>query len=384
MTTPNDLFFANVLLDSVGSLLVVLLLFGARMSTSRGVRPEQKLLQLMTAITLSLCVSDLCANLVNNNPFLFSRSIGYLLNVYYFIVLAVLILLWCIYMELRVHATISHMLGWRGVLVALPACLIIVLAIINLFWDVLFTISVDCIYQRLPMGTAVFWMLLGYVVYSMIRFFVYRYHDKRYTFSPIYMFIVPLAVGCAAQLHDHRISAMAVCIAIGFATMQVMLQNELAFIDPLTGVFNRQFLNNYLQKSIQDVERENNHHKLAGIMMDVNSFKKLNDTYGHLAGDEALQEIGNLLREAVPPTGVATRFGGDEFVVIITLDEANTSEAIVQSIRSHVEKRNKTTTKPYALSLSIGTTYFAKKADTFDSFFKRMDEAMYRNKKATN
>lgn len=377
----SDLLWANVLLDSVGALLLLLLIFGHKLSSTAHLRLEQRVMQHLMIINLTLCLTDICANFVNDNVFLFSRELGYLLNVFYFIAMPSIILLWCSYMELRIHGTLRHMLGWRGALVALPAGCVIVCALVNLFHDVIFTVGQDCVYRRLPIGAAAFWITLGYVGYSLIRFLVYRHYDKRYTFSPIYVFLLPLTLGCVAQLINERLSALSVCIAIGFAAMQVVLQNELAYIDPLTGVFNRQYLNNYLSQAIREVQREDSRRRLACIMIDVDRFKQLNDTYGHLAGDDALHDLGLVLREAISGQTVATRFGGDEFVIVTLLEEGEVVDDVVKAILNRLDAYNSSGEHPFTLSLSIGTAYFARNADTIDSFFKRMDEAMYRNKR---
>lgn len=377
----SELLWANVLLDSVGALLLLLLIFGHKLSSTAHLRLEQRVMQHLMIINLTLCLTDICANFVNDNVFLFSRELGYLLNVFYFIAMPSIILLWCSYMELRIHGTLRHMLGWRGVLLALPAGCIIAGALVTLFTDILFTVGTNCVYHRLLPGTIAFWIILGYVGYSLVRFLVYRHHDKRYTFSPIYVFLLPLALGCVAQLINERLSALSVCIAIGFAAMQVVLQNELAYIDPLTGVFNRQYLNNYLSQAIREVQREDSHRRLACIMIDVDRFKQLNDTYGHLAGDDALHDLGLVLREAISGQTVATRFGGDEFVIVTLLEEGEVVDDVVKAILNRLDAYNSSGEHPFTLSLSIGTAYFARNADTIDSFFKRMDEAMYRNKR---
>lgn len=377
----SELLWANVLLDSVGALLLLLLIFGHKLSSTAHLRLDQRVMQHLMMINLVLCLTDICANFVNDNVFLFSRELGYLLNMLYFTAVPAIILLWCAYMELRIHGTIRHMLGWRGVLVSLPAGCVIVGAFATLFTDVLFTVGPDCVYHRLPPGTAAFWIMLGYVGYSLVRFLVFRHHDKRYTFSPTYVFLLPLAVGCMAQLINERLSALCVCIAVGFAAMQVVLQNELAYIDPLTGVFNRQYLNNYLSQAIREVQRADSGRRLACIMIDVDCFKQLNDVYGHLAGDDALRDLGLVLREAISGQSIATRFGGDEFVIVTLLEEGEVVDDVVQAIRNRLDEYNSSGEHPFTLSLSIGTAYFARNADTIDSFFKRMDEAMYRNKR---
>lgn len=376
----DDLVLANILLDCVGALLLLLLIFGNRLFVTGHLRTDQRVLQYLMMLTLSLCISDTFANVVNQNVQPFFRLFGYLLNSYYFLALSAIALLWCAYTELCMHGTLNRLLGWRGVVLSIPALLIAGGALCNTFTDVQFTIGEDCVYHRLPGGTAAYWLILGYVVYNLLHFLVHQHRDKRYAFASIYMFMLPLALGCIAQLVDERLSSMGVCIAMGFTAMQMLLQHDLAFIDPLTGLYNRLYLTSHLHQAIREVERQDDPRRLAGILLDVDCFKQLNDTYGHLAGDDALRTLGTLLREALPPQAVATRFGGDEFVVVIILYAEDSVDAVVKSIRSRLDAYNRTSTKPYVLQVSIGTAHFAKKADTIDTFFRRMDKSMYRDK----
>lgn len=375
-----DLLLANMLLDCVGALLLLLLIFGGRFFVTSHLRSDQRLLQYLMMVTLSLCITDTFANMVNHNVQPFFRLFGYLLNGYYFLALSVIILLWCGYTEICLHGTLSRLKGWRGMVLSIPALLIAGGAVCSLLVDVQFTIGEDCVYRRLPGGTAAFWLMMAYVVYNLLHFLVHQYRDKRYTFAPVYVFMLPLTLGCIAQLVDERLSAMGVCIAMGFTAMQMLLQHDLAFIDPLTGVFNRLYLTSHLHQTIREVERQGDPRRLAGILIDVDRFKQLNDTYGHLAGDDALRTLGALLREALPPQAVATRFGGDEFVVVTILYEGDSVDTVVQAIRDRLDAHNRTSSKPYDLQVSIGTAHFAKKADTIDTFFRRMDKAMYRDK----
>jgi diguanylate cyclase (GGDEF)-like protein len=90
---------------------------------------------------------------------------------------------------------------------------------------------------------------------------------------------------------------------------------KLAITDSLTGLFNRRCFEDILSRELQRAERHGREFSLA--LVDVNDFKKFNDTYGHQAGDHALSALGEAIRKAIRSTDIAARYGGDEIVIIL-------------------------------------------------------------------
>jgi diguanylate cyclase (GGDEF)-like protein len=102
------------------------------------------------------------------------------------------------------------------------------------------------------------------------------------------------------------------------AIKRLRLQNELreqANHDPLTGVYNRRYLQEQLQLQLERARRYN--HSLGVLLIDVDQLKKVNDTHGHQAGDQTLQQIARLLVDSVRQVDIVARYGGDEFVIIL-------------------------------------------------------------------
>ena len=119
---------------------------------------------------------------------------------------------------------------------------------------------------------------------------------------------------------------------------------------------------------------------MAGMMLDLNGFKSINDTYGHLEGDAALQTVGQLLRKTVGRECLVARYAGDEFVVILKENRPLRAAQIARQLHQAAEEYNRFSGKPYAISFSIGV--FDAWAATVDDFFRKMDQAMYKEKLA--
>jgi len=124
---------------------------------------------------------------------------------------------------------------------------------------------------------------------------------------------------------------------------------ELSLKDPLTGLANRRHFKGVLERSIDVVARSG---EPALLMLDIDHFKKVNDTYGHQAGDQVLQAIAKALTGCVRPMDTVARFGGEEFSVMLPSCHTGFGAAVAERIRAHIEEMS----IPIAPGLSIKVT----------------------------
>jgi diguanylate cyclase (GGDEF)-like protein len=110
---------------------------------------------------------------------------------------------------------------------------------------------------------------------------------------------------------------------------------ELARRDDLTGLYNDRFLNRRLTEEIQLAERDGT--GLGLLFLDLDNFKNVNDSYGHLAGSRTLREIGQLIQATLPPGAIAARYGGDEFCIILPGADAETATTVAEALRLSIE-----------------------------------------------
>ena len=118
----------------------------------------------------------------------------------------------------------------------------------------------------------------------------------------------------------------------------------------------------------------------SGIMIDLDYFKSINDTFGHNTGDVALMEAASIIRSAAPEHSVTVRYAGDEFIVIARGAGRQEAEKIVEGIRRGVEAFNRSGGHKYLLSFSIGIGVFNGNDETIEAFLHRMDQDMYEEK----
>ncbi|HJS73908.1 MAG TPA: diguanylate cyclase, partial [Vicinamibacteria bacterium] len=158
--------------------------------------------------------------------------------------------------------------------------------------------------------------------------------------------------------------------------------SRLIFEDELTGLHNRRFLLSYFEHKVHWDQDE--HFPLSLLILDVDLFKSINDTYGHDAGDEALVFLAGLLKEVAGPNAYPVRFGGDEFIVLLPRTEL--SKAVAQAQRLH----QLTQERPLVLSggksqihvsLSIGVASARTDAASGNDLIRKADAALYASKK---
>ena len=148
--------------------------------------------------------------------------------------------------------------------------------------------------------------------------------------------------------------------------------------DNLTKLYNRQKLNDEFNKEILREQRYN--HGLSLIMFDIDNFKSVNDTYGHDVGDVVLKDISKILLDSIRVTDIASRWGGEEFMVLLPDTSLNNCKNVAQIIRKNIEAYEFKGI-PYSITVSIGVAVFQDKIDTKDSIIKNVDLALYEAKK---
>jgi len=154
---------------------------------------------------------------------------------------------------------------------------------------------------------------------------------------------------------------------------------ELAMIDSLTGVLNRRA---FLDHADGEWVRHRRHgHALACAMIDVDGFKKINDTFGHAAGDAVLQHIGALVRATLRASDLPARLGGDEFIALMPETNLEGAMATAERLLGRVAARPLTVLdQSFATTLSIGVAG-AESCASLEELMARADAALYRAKK---
>lgn len=153
------------------------------------------------------------------------------------------------------------------------------------------------------------------------------------------------------------------------------LLEEIANLDSLSGLKNRHFFNTRLEEETERANRYNK--KLSLILLDIDYFKRVNDTYGHDIGDKVIKEIANMLQTSIRKSDVVARWGGEEFAILMPETDLDEAFLVGEKIRSMAESLDYSFGEKVTISLGVATW---TKFDTIEILFKRVDKVLYRAK----
>jgi len=149
---------------------------------------------------------------------------------------------------------------------------------------------------------------------------------------------------------------------------------QLAYLDGLTGIFNRRFFELRIMEEIERARRYGT--GMAVIMADIDQFKRLNDEFGHLLGDEVLRQVSSIFHQQVRKIDIVCRYGGEEFAILLTQTSAQQAVVIAEKLRRLVEGWQFPGV-PRAITISAGVAAFPTDGRTRDEIIRAADNGLY-------
>jgi len=299
------------------------------------------------------------------------------LNAILFIANIVFAFFWTIYVDYKLFTDINRIKRIYP-FVAIPAVIIIIGCLINLVTPVFFVVDSNNIYQRTDLYIIPYAVTYLYLAYGVILIYSYRKKVHKYLFLPAIMFMIPILIGSLLQFFFYGYSLVWLGVSLGMIYLYINVQNEASYVDMLSGLFNRQYLGNLL---LMYSKRKDTASLTAGIMLDIDSFKSINDRFGHSVGDDAISTVGKMLHKAVGEKGVICRYGGDEFIILMDVNSQEEIIDMIDVIKTQEIALNESGKKPYNINFSIGYGTYDSKRESIDDFLKKIDTSMYEEKR---
>ena len=358
--------------DFLGLLLSVTMLL-ALMWRFKGKNNENKTLLAMIICVMICCVSNFLSVVFEGTAGMQAKVITYVADLLQFAMTGVIGALWLSLVSRRSYGELQ--LSGR-ILINVVGMVSVIFLAVNFHTPVIFGIDENNEYYRGP-----FYILFTIMYFLLIAYGLYIYFDGKrkaaaLSFFPVWQFAVPLAIGIVIQSVFQNVSMIWPCMAISVCSLVISLQNEVVFIDSLTGLYNRAYLDNF-GISI----RERRDASASAVILDMNGFKRINDVYGHGEGDAALIAAAGILSTAAGKDGKAIRYAGDEFVIMLRTDKTEEVESFIRRMNRGFEEHNRNSGKGYELSASYGYAVFNLKEHSIDELMNEIDHRMYENKR---
>lgn len=356
----------------IGIILIAITLSSLTKSFKSGILVD-KLFFILALSVMIVCFLEILGTVFNGSNFFGARELNRFFNALLFAANPVPVLLWVMYTHCKMYGN-EEKLKKTYKFLMIPWIIVSALSFMNLFTDVFFTITPDNYYERaafFPAATALSGVYI--VVAVLIIFCRWKAVGKQLTI-PLLSFMLLPALGLTLQFMFAGLYFLWVSSAVSIIIIFNHVQNDASITDWLTGLYNRKHLDNYLQQMCKR-KRSN---LIAGLMIDVDDFKSINDMYGHLKGDGALKSTASALKSASGNKAYVSRYAGDEFVVILQVNNEAEIISVIDRIHKELEEFNRSSADSYKLKVSIGYAVFKGTGEeTEERFLSRMDSAMY-------
>lgn len=328
-----------------------------------------------------LCLADIVAIVSRGRMFAGARWIIEISNIIYFAAMPLISMLWCDYSREKLNISIPGklLLPYR-----LPCLLFMIALFLNPLHHFFFSVNAENLYVRGP-GVFLHWIVswFYFIVAGLNALKGMRSSAntlQRHVYTPFLSFLILPAVACVAQMLLYGVTTVQVGICLSLVLVSFQnLDNSISY-DELTGINNRIAMRRYVDTLIHD----DDHPVVSVWMLDVNHFKQINDSYGHVMGDQALRDVAVALRSVCEKASdplFLCRYGGDEFLIIGPETTDVGVDPIVEAIRQAVVLQSVTARRPYSLGVSIGYARGeCSKKEDFEILLRDADSHMYTDK----
>ena len=363
----------SIIIPNALSVAILLILrFVARTKITRD-RPEDKVFALTVYGVILGSIMEALSYVLDGKMFPGARILNYAVNTIIYSANMLLPFFLLVYVDLSLYGKTDRI--WKHYKPHIIIGIIMVaLNFVNYFVPITYVITAANVYERRPIGYLYYAVI---VFYFLSTFFLLQRYKKRNgakAFINFWIFLIPVLVGTGVQSIWYGLSLAWVSSAIGLVGFFMMQQNELAYIDPLVGIYNRQFMDHVLSSWIS------RNRTFAGLMIDLDKFKSINDHFGHSEGDKALKLLTEILRGAAVDGERLFRFAGDEFIVLKLCSSIDGLDDFIKRVRKAIAMFNAERKHPYMFSLSYGTAFFD--GGDADLFLKKLDSRMYQMKES--
>ncbi|MBU3193077.1 GGDEF domain-containing protein [Clostridium algidicarnis] len=367
---------SNLVINIYSITLLVVILCHSLKNNEKQSR-QYKIFIMMLQITILMLILDILSRF-DGKPNTVYTIINHVGNFLISLASPILASLWLLYVDSQIFhehkrtSRISYLI--LGINVGN-----VIMVVLTQFFGWFYYIDSNNIYHRGPLFLLSASITVALIALAFVLITVNQKNiEKKYYFSLVF-FAVPPLICIILQVVFYGISLMLNSVVLSLLIVFLNIQNQSMHIDYLTGINNRKRLEAYLK---QKVSTSNENKTFSAIMMDLDDFKSINDTFGHDVGDDALKLTAKLLKNCTRSKDFIARFGGDEFCIVLDISNKNELDCAIRRINDCTKKYNESSGKPYKISFSMGyAVYDYNSRMSVEEFQKQIDILMYENKR---
>ena len=366
----------NIITFNLYSIILLIIIYFHFMINEEKDSLQNKLYLLMLQITILLLIVDIFSRFDGKADTIYF-AINHVANFLIFIINPILPSIWILYVHITV---LQDAKKTRRLLVPLIAINVINagMVVFTQYFGWYYFIDANNIYHRGPLFLVSGFSTIALILIAFVFLFINRSKlKKRQYYSLIFFAVLPFAC-IILQMIYYGISLMLNSVVLSLLIVFLNIQNRGIFIDYLTGVNNRKKLDSYLKKKINASVEGNT---FSAIMIDLNNFKAINDSFGHDEGDRVLQDCVGLLKNCLKQNDFIARYGGDEFCVILDTSQKADLDEMIQRMNQSIDSYNRSGNRPYQVGFSMGYAIYDYKSQLkIEEFQKLIDIQLYKNK----
>lgn len=370
-------FTGNLIINTYSIGILIFLYIYSR-KNAENIHLQYRLFVTIVLVTVAMLAIDILSRF-DGNPGTMYAVVNHVSNFLIFLLNPVIPSLWALYVHHQVYHDEEKTRRLGIVLVFINLANLTVL-ILSQFSGWFYTIDANNIYHRGPLFYIPASITVALIVATFLFVVIKRKDiEKRYFFSMVFFPVMPFAC-VLLQILFYGVSLMLNSVTLSLLILFFSMQHRSMNTDYLTGVYNRKKLEMVMKEKIGASTETKT---FSAIMIDLDNFKDINDSYGHDAGDYALETSVKLIKSCLRTVDFVARYGGDEFYIVLDISNRNDLEATVSRIKESIKRYNTHNAESYQLGFSMGyAVYDCNSHMKVDEFQKQIDTLMYEDKQA--
>ncbi len=310
-----------------------------------------------------------------------TRELSYAFKSLFFLMFSNSVIAWCGYAETEIRR--GDMVRKKvHLMFIIPSLIPILPILLNLWNHLLFRIDEDMVYRREILYHLLMLYLFAFTAVFAVRLFVRSFREfgpnRKSHLQTTASFSLCILAAWALSFAGESVPVICVCVTLNLLCIYVGTNRQQISMDKLTQVNNRQNLIGFINYKLINHES-----RLYVLMIDVDFFKPINDTYGHLEGDHALIRVADALKHSCNTfkrRPFIARYGGDEFIIVLEGTQED-ADRLCDSIRQHLRESQEKENAPYDLTVSIGVAGYRSGMMSKD-LISAADDDLYRVKQS--